>query len=255
MQAARGASLNASDPKTDRRSDKRRISRSIFWGLAIVFVLIDQGTKHLALTRLTEGETTPLVGDYFGLRLVFNPGAAFSMATSATELLTAFACIAAIVVMVLSFRLRSAFWAVGFGFLLAGIVGNLIDRLFRAPGFFEGHVVDMLAFPNFPVFNVADVCINIAAGVIIIQAVRGIGLNGLPHDDGTKHAEVEPSADVGADHHRATSAATAEQVLDSASDPAAEAARDAEPAPDLDPDPDSDSNPREESSGRAGEGT
>lgn len=251
MQAARGASLNASDPKTDRRSDKRRISRSIFWGLAIVFVLIDQGTKHLALTRLTEGETTPLVGDYFGLRLVFNPGAAFSMATSATELLTAFACIAAIVVMVLSFRLRSAFWAVGFGFLLAGIVGNLIDRLFRAPGFFEGHVVDMLAFPNFPVFNVADVCINIAAGVIIIQAVRGIGLNGLPHDDGTKHAEVEPSADDGADDHRATSAVTPEQVLDSASDPAAEAARDADPAPDLD----SDSNPREESSGRAGDGT
>jgi len=178
MQAARGASLSPSDQSPGPRPHARRTSRLLFWGLAVALVLVDQGTKHLALTRLDEYETKPILGDLFGLRLVYNPGAAFSLGTSLTELLTGFACLAVVVVTVLSFRVSSRFWAVGLGFLMAGICGNLIDRLFREPGFFRGHVVDFLALPDFPVFNIADVCINIAAGVIIIQAFRGIRLDG-----------------------------------------------------------------------------
>ena len=178
MQAARGASLNPSDRSRESRSRDRRSSWFLFAGIALALLVVDQVTKHLALQHLVVYETKPLIGDLFGLRLVHNPGAAFSLGTSATEFLTGFACIAAVVVLFLSRRLGDRLWAVGFGFLLAGICGNLADRLFRAPGFFRGHVVDFFALPDFPVFNVADVCINIAAAVIIIQAVRGVHLDG-----------------------------------------------------------------------------
>ena len=79
--------------------------------------------------------------------------------------------------------MRSTFWAVGFGFLLAGVTGNLADRLFRDPGPLRGHVVDFLMLPHWPVFNVADVCINVAAVVIVVQALRGIRLDGRHTSD------------------------------------------------------------------------
>lgn len=59
------------------------------------------------------------------------------------------------------------------GLMLAGIAGNLTDRLFRAPGPLRGHVVDMFQFPHFAIFNVADVFITAAAGLIILIALRG----------------------------------------------------------------------------------
>ena len=70
------------------------------------------------------------------------------------------------------------------GLLLAGVAGNLTDRIFRAPGVGRGHVIDFLMLPNWPVFNIADICINVAAGLILIQAFRGIRINGTrPTDD------------------------------------------------------------------------
>ena len=64
------------------------------------------------------------------------------------------------------------------GLLLAGVAGNLTDRIVREPGPLRGHVVDFLMLPHWPVFNVADICINIAAGLIMLQAFRGIRLDG-----------------------------------------------------------------------------
>jgi signal peptidase II len=58
------------------------------------------------------------------------------------------------------------------------VLGNLTDRVFRAPGFLRGHVVDFLQLPNWPIFNVADMCINVAAVLIVVQAVRGISIDG-----------------------------------------------------------------------------
>jgi signal peptidase II len=64
------------------------------------------------------------------------------------------------------------------GLLLAGIAGNLTDRIFRDPGPLRGHVVDFLELPHWPIFNVADICINVAAALIVIQSVRGVPLRG-----------------------------------------------------------------------------
>ena len=72
----------------------------------------------------------------------------------------------------LSRRVRNFGWAIAFGLLLAGISGNLTDRLFRSPGVLRGHVVDFLMLPHWPIFNVADMCINVAAALILVQAFR-----------------------------------------------------------------------------------
>lgn len=191
MQAAQGASLSPSEPNPEPQSpDDAQRSRSrrnrclaLFWAVAVCLIVLDQWVKELSIAKLTGEGRVELLGDWFGLQLVRNPGAAFSMGTSFTEVLAVVATIAAIVVIVLSFRVRSTMWAVGLSFLFAGVVGNLIDRLAREPGFGQGHVIDMFAFPNFPIFNVADVCINVAAAVIIIQALRGIRLDGTREEN------------------------------------------------------------------------
>ncbi len=182
MQAARGASLTGDDTTTDTRSPDRPPRKRLLGLFGLVAVLgyaADLGTKELALARLDPGSTVPLLGDWLGLYLTFNSGAAFSLGTGYTLVLTWVAIGAAVVVLWTVRRLGSTGWALGLGFLLAGILGNLTDRLFRDPSPFRGHVVDFLQLPNFPVFNVADVCINIAAGVIILQALRGMRVDGL----------------------------------------------------------------------------
>lgn len=154
---------------------------------------MDQVTKGWAVTALADDEIG-VIGDWFRLRLVFNPGAAFSTGTEYTVVFTCLAAVAVAVVLHLSRRVRSPLWAVGLGMLLAGVGGNLIDRVFRSPGVFRGHVVDFLSFGTFPVFNVADMMINVAAGVIIVQSLRGVRL------DGSREGEEPDAADIDPDH-------------------------------------------------------
>ena len=89
-------------------------------------------------------------------------------------------------------RLRFPVAGVGslcLGLLAAGVSGNLMDRIFRTPGFLRGHVVDFFQLPRFAIINVADVCINIAAGLIILQTFRGVAL------DGSRDADHRPGPD------------------------------------------------------------
>ena len=149
--------------------------------LGLVFVAaytLDVLTKVWAVHALSGRADVRVVGDVLKLHLTRNAGAAFSTGTQYTVALTCFAIAAAVVVLWLSRRLGSVVWAVAFGLLLAGIAGNLTDRLLREPGPFRGHVVDFLMLPHWPVFNIADVCINVAAGLILLQAVRGVRLDG-----------------------------------------------------------------------------
>ena len=179
MQAARGASLSSSDPKrpADRTPSRRRLL-ALFGVIALLGYALDVLTKVLVVDTLSDRPPVDVVGHYVRLTLARNPGAAFSTGTSYTLVLSCIALIAAVAVLWIARRLGSTGWAIGLGFLLAGIVGNLTDRIFREPGFLRGHVVDFLQLPNWPIFNVADVCINIAAGVLILQAVRGMSVNG-----------------------------------------------------------------------------
>jgi signal peptidase II len=88
---------------------------------------------------------------------------------------------AAVVVVVVrsSRRLGSRGWALALGLLLGGALGNLTDRLVRAPGVGRGHVVDFLDYGGLFVGNVADIAIVAAAIVVAALGVRGIGLDGV----------------------------------------------------------------------------
>lgn len=195
MQAARGPSLSTedddrtgpekTDPSTAQSAGSRRIVGYvwIFWVVALVAYAADQAAKWQAVRRLADRtDDVPVIGDLLTLHLVYNPGAAFGMGTRFTVLLTCLAIVATCVVLVIARRIRDKVWAAGLGLLLAGITGNLTDRLLRDPSPFRGHVVDYLRLPNWPVFNIADICINVAAAVIVIQTLRGIRLDGTKID-------------------------------------------------------------------------
>ncbi len=164
--------------------------------LALVVVALDQATKAWALSALTEGERTPLLGDLLGLTLVFNPGAALSIATGMTWILTVAAIAVTVVVLKVSSRLGSRTWTVALGLLLGGAVGNLIDRIVRDPGVGRGEVVDFIAYADWFVGNVADIAIVAAAGLMILLGARGIALDGTRHVDGDA-AHSGESADAG----------------------------------------------------------
>jgi signal peptidase II len=186
MQAARGTSLSPLDSVLTSSLPDRRVAVALFAVVATVLYVVDQVTKYLAVKHLTGEPDKPLIGDLLQLHLTRNPGAAFSTGTAFTEVFTCFAMVAVGVVLWFSRRLGSRLWGVALGVLLAGVAGNLTDRLLREPGPLKGHVIDFLMLPHWPIFNVADMCINVAAGLILIQAFRGIRL------DGTRVKAEEP---------------------------------------------------------------
>jgi signal peptidase II len=184
MQAARGASLTRRDPEPSRIEPPRtRRVLLLFCSVALGVYLLDLATKSWAVRALADRPPVQVVGDLLQLDLVFNPGAAFSTGTGYTVVLTFVAITAVGVVLWTARRLANPLWAIGLGFLLGGVLGNLTDRLFRPPGFLRGHVVDFIRLPDFPVFNVADMAINVAAAVIIVQALRGVTVAGARADD------------------------------------------------------------------------
>ena len=100
-------------------------------------------------------------------------------------------------------------WAVALGLLVAGVSGNLMDRIFRTPGFLRGHVVDFFQLPHFAIFNIADVCITSAAVLIMILAViKNVGIEGRAlhpgRRDGRRHRGDHRAPPAGSRTRRAS---------------------------------------------------
>jgi signal peptidase II len=156
------------------------------WIIAIVVPIVlaaDLITKQLALSALEGEQPVRVLGGLFYLQIVRNPGAAFGMATGMTWLLTLIALAVVIGIVWIVPKLRSVGWAIGLSLVLAGAVGNLLDRFFRAPGALHGHVVDFLSpfAPNgeaFPVFNIADSSITVGGALIVLMALLGRDYDG-----------------------------------------------------------------------------
>ena len=147
--------------------------------MSVGAVLVDQGTKLWALRTLEPGVERPLVGDVISLRLIRNPGAAFSMLEGTTYLVTGIAVLIVVRMMqVAHTRTLSPSMAWVFGLVVGGAVGNLLDRFLREPGVGRGHVVDFLDYFGLFVGNVADVLIVGAAVVYAGLALRGLRLDG-----------------------------------------------------------------------------
>jgi len=173
MQAARGASLTSGRDPEDLPPSAVRL----FAVVVIVAVAVDQVTKVLAVRHLQGREPVEVIPGLIDLRFLRNGGAALGTGSSMTIVLTVVATIVAIVVIRMSAKLRDRGWAVGLGLLLGGAVGNLIDRVFREPSTFRGHVVDFIDYGPF-VGNVADIALTIAAVVIVWRSWRGVGIDG-----------------------------------------------------------------------------
>ena len=151
--------------------------------LAAVVLGADVLTKVLAVAQLEGRAPVELLGGLAYLQLVRNPGAAFSLATGYTWLLTIVAIAVVVVIARVARRLRSPGWAIALGLVLGGALGNLGDRLFRAPGPLQGHVVDMVSVfaPDgrvWPVFNVADSAIVCGGILLVLLALTGRELDG-----------------------------------------------------------------------------
>jgi signal peptidase II len=147
--------------------------------VAVGVIFLDQLTKFLALEFLTTFEYVPVLGDALGWRLAFNDRAAFSLGGGSTWIFTLTSTFAMLALLYFVPRFQSRSWLLLGGFALGGVVGNLIDRVTKAPGFPNGHVVDFIQIPfNFPVFNIADMAISISAFLIVIKVIRGEKIGG-----------------------------------------------------------------------------
>ncbi|AZA11754.1 Lipoprotein signal peptidase [Corynebacterium gerontici] len=133
-----------------------------------VVAMADQLVKHLMLNSLSVGEVRYIIGEWFRFRLLFNSGAAFSFGEGATWVFTFIQLAFVLAVLVLASKVRDHWSAVGLALMAGGALGNVIDRLFRAPGFFVGHVVDFISVGNFAVFNLADAAITCGVVVFVI---------------------------------------------------------------------------------------
>ncbi|WP_051046391.1 signal peptidase II [Nocardia asiatica] len=182
---------NTADPTTSSAPPQRLRTLLV---LAAVVLGLDLLTKTIVVARLTPGDPVPIIGDFARLSLVRNPGAAFSMATGMTWLLTLVAAAVVVGVVRIGRTLRSLGWAIGLGLVLGGALGNLMDRLFRAPGPLQGHVVDFVAVGWWPVFNVADSAIVCGAILLVVLTVLGFEPNGTRVGHGKPGQAGEGSA-------------------------------------------------------------
>ncbi len=156
--------------------------------VAPVVLVVDQITKQLALAGLEHEQPVRVLGGLFYLQIVRNPGAAWGMATGMTWVLTLIALAVVVRIIWVMPKLRSTGWAIGLALVLAGALGNLLDRFFRAPGAMHGHVVDFLSpfAPNgeaFPVFNIADSAICVGGALIVLMALLGRDYDGRRTSD------------------------------------------------------------------------
>ena len=155
-----------------------RAAIAVLTGTALVAVTVDQLTKHFATQQLDPTEPVRLLGGAVYLSLIRNSGAAFSLGSGYTWIFPLITLGVIGWIGWMARRLRSVPWALSLGLVLGGALGNLGDRLFRAPGPFLGHVVDMISLfapygQRFAVFNIADSCLTVGVCLAVLLELTG----------------------------------------------------------------------------------
>jgi signal peptidase II len=159
---------DAADGRPPGRPARSRVLAAIIVG---GIVLIDQLTKAWAIDALAGGPRRVL-GDAVVFDLRRNSGGAFSILAGFTPLLAVVAAVVAFVLVRIIDRTDEAFLVGSLSLLLGGALGNLIDRLFRSPGFLRGHVIDFIHVEGWPTFNLADSAITVGALCLAVGIVR-----------------------------------------------------------------------------------
>ncbi|HEY8302004.1 MAG TPA: signal peptidase II [Jatrophihabitans sp.] len=165
-------------PPIDR---PRRVG--VFVAVALAALALDVVSKVLVVAQLHPGTATRILGGAIYLDIARNSGAAFSLGTGFTVILSVVALAVVVVIARTASRLHSRGWAVALGLILGGAAGNLADRIFRAPGVLRGHVVDWVSLfgpygEHWPIFNLADSAIVCGAVLAAALSLCGIGLDG-----------------------------------------------------------------------------
>lgn len=168
----------------------RRRRTIILFSIALALVAVDIVTKIIVVATIQPGENIRVLGGLVYLTQIRNAGAAFSMATGMTWLLALVALGVVVFIIKMAPKLKSTPWTVCLGLILGGAIGNLLDRIFRAPGVMQGHVVDFVSLfgPNaehFPAFNAADSGITIGGVLLVLLAVLGYEYDGTRHRKGS----------------------------------------------------------------------
>ncbi|MFI7549859.1 signal peptidase II [Micromonospora sediminimaris] len=176
MSAAPPAGSGTTGSGTATRPRRRAVT--ILLSLAVFALAVDLLTKHLSLQELSDREPVRLLGGALYLSLTRNSGAAWSLGKDYTFIFPIIAIGVLGWIAWMARTLRSAPWAVALGLVVGGVTGNLLDRIFRAPGWFVGHVVDMFSVFDpygrvFPIFNVADSAL--VCGVLLAVALEFTG--------------------------------------------------------------------------------
>jgi signal peptidase II len=160
---------------------RRRVG--VLAAVAAFVLAADAISKALVVAHLREDQPVHLIGNVLMLWLTRNPGAAFSVGTGETAVFTVIAFGVIVYIARTARKLYSLGWAIALGLLLGGAMGNLGDRIFRAPGLFRGDVVDWIAVTRFyPIFNLADSAIVCGGILTVILAMRGQHLDGTRGD-------------------------------------------------------------------------
>ncbi|AQA05598.1 signal peptidase II [Mycobacterium sp. MS1601] len=181
-----GPSEPVEQPAVQEPKPRKRLK--LLLSVAAVVWVLDIVTKVAAVHYLTPGQPVSIIGDTVTWTLVRNSGAAFSMATGYTWVLTLVATGVVIGIIWMGRRLVSPWWALGLGMILGGALGNLVDRFFRSPGPLRGHVVDFLSVGWWPVFNVADPAVVGGAILLVVLSLFGFDFDTV----GRRKPEPQP---------------------------------------------------------------
>jgi signal peptidase II len=137
--------------------------------IAVVVVLVDQLTKHWAVTHLVDHDDH-LIGS-LRLNLAHNTGMAFSKGTGLGPIIGVVALLVVVGLLVSIGRQSSPLYTPAVGLIVGGAVGNIIDRLFRSPGWFRGGVVDFIDVQWWPIFNVADIGVTVGGVLLLLSTL------------------------------------------------------------------------------------
>jgi signal peptidase II len=177
-QGVDGGGLAADPPRA------ARTRLPVFLAVAVLALALDVVSKALVVAHLPEThQPVRALGGAVYLDQARNSGAAFSLGTGFTVVLTVIALAVVVLIVRIAKRLRSVGWAIALGLVLGGALGNLADRVFRSPGVLRGRVVDWISLfgpdgAHWPIFNLADSAIVCGAVLAALLTLFGIEIDG-----------------------------------------------------------------------------
>ena len=138
--------------------------------IALVCVVLDQVSKIIAINNLIEFKSVPVIDNFFYWTLCYNTGGAWSVFSGSTWILALISIVALVLIVYTIIKSKSNLYTISAAVFSGGLIGNLIDRVFNSK---VTDFIDFVIFGyDFPVFNIADICIVASAAFIILAVLK-----------------------------------------------------------------------------------